>query len=182
LMEAGIWYSLTNMKTVSHQVCLLLGSNIEPEKNIPKAINLLQEKLTILRVSSVWESASVDCCYPDFLNLAVLLSTPLDANQLKKQVLRPLEAQMGRVRTKDKNASRPIDFDVILFDGELQDPDLWQHVHRAMPVSEIFPDYHSTAGQSLSEAAKRLAQSSPILVRHDISLPCLQISKIADKH
>ena len=157
------------MGTLFHQVCLLLGSNVEPENNIPKAMNLLKEKVTILRVSSVWESASVDCCYPDFLNLAVLISTPLEANQLKEQVLRPLESQMGRVRTEDKNASRPIDFDIILFDGELNDPALWQHVHRAMPVSEIFPEYRSADGQQLSEIAKNLAQSTPVSIRHDIS-------------
>jgi len=157
------------MGTFFHQVCLLLGSNIEPENNIPKAMNLLKEKVTILRVSSVWESASVDCCYPDFLNLAVLISTLLEANQLKEQVLRPLEAEMGRVRTEDKNASRPIDFDIIFFDGELDDPALWQQVHRAMPVSEIFPEYRSAEGQQLSETAESLAQSTPISIRHDIS-------------
>jgi 2-amino-4-hydroxy-6-hydroxymethyldihydropteridine diphosphokinase len=168
-MEVGIWCSLTDMKTLYHQVCLLLGSNIEPEENIPKAMNLLQEKLTILRVSSVWESASADCCYPDFLNLAVLVSTTLDVIQLKEQVLRPLEAQMGRVRTEDKNASRPIDFDIMLFDGELQDPSLWQHVHLAMPVSEIFPEFRSKSGELLSDAAKNMAQSTPILIKRDIS-------------
>src|SRR4030065_419488 len=108
------------MSTLTHQACLLLGSNIEPEQNIPRAVSLLQERLTILQVSSVWESASVDCCYPDFLNLALLVTTSLDAKQLKEQVLRPLEAQMGRVRTVDKNTSRPIDFDIIIFDGELK--------------------------------------------------------------
>ena len=157
------------MGTIFHQVCLLLGSNITPENNIPMAMHLLEEKVTILRVSSVWESASADCCYPDFLNLAVLVSTPLEADQLKEQVLRPLEAQMGRVRTEDKNASRPIDFDIILFDGELYDPALWQQVHRAMPVSEIFPEYRSADGQQLSETAKSLAQSTLISIRHGIS-------------
>ena len=174
-MEAGIWSSSADMKTHLHHVCLLLGSNIEPEKNIPKAVTLLQAKVTILQVSSVWESASVDCCYPDFLNLAVLVSTPLGAKQLKEKVLRTLETQMGRIRTADKNASRPIDFDIILFDGELQDTDLWQHVHRAMPVSEIFPEYRSTTGELLYDAAKRLAQSIHISARNDISFPDLHI-------
>jgi 2-amino-4-hydroxy-6-hydroxymethyldihydropteridine diphosphokinase len=158
------------MRTLIHQACLLLGSNIEAENNIKNALTLLKEKLTILRVSSVWESASVDCCYPDFLNLAVLVSTTLEADQLKQQVLRPLEAQMGRVRTEDKNASRPIDLDIILYDEELLDPDLWQHVHRATPVSEIFPEYRSADGVSLSETAQNLAQSTPISIRNDISL------------
>src|SRR4030066_542988 len=143
------------MSPVNPQARLLLGSNIEPELNIPRAVDLLRQRLTILHVSSVWESASVDCCYPDYLNMAVMVSTPLDAAQLKEQVLRPLEAQMGRVRTEDKNASRPIDFDIILFDGELQDPNLWQHVHRAIPVGEIFPDFSSETGESLKDIARR---------------------------
>jgi 2-amino-4-hydroxy-6-hydroxymethyldihydropteridine diphosphokinase len=158
------------MNTATHQACLLLGSNIEPKQNIPLTVHLLRQKLTILQVSSIWESASVDCCYPDFLNMAVLVSTTLDAPQLKEQVLRPLEVQMGRVRTEDKNASRPIDLDIILFDGKLLDPDLWQHVHLATPVAELFPDFRSETGECLKDAANRLAQSTPIQIRTDISI------------
>ena len=169
-MAAGTWYSMTQMEASSHQVCLLLGSNIEPVQNIPRAVLLLKEKVTVLQVSSIWESASVDCCYPDFLNMAVLASTNLDANELKEQILRPLEAKMGRVRTEDKNASRQIDFDIILFDGKLLDPALWQYVHRAAPVSELFPDYLSATGESLMSAARRLAQVTPIRIRTDISI------------
>jgi 2-amino-4-hydroxy-6-hydroxymethyldihydropteridine diphosphokinase len=158
------------MNTPAHQACLLLGSNIEPEQNIPRAVLLLNERLTLLQVSSVWESTSVDCCYPDFLNMALLVSTPLEAEQLKQQVLRPLEAQMGRVRTADKNASRQIDIDIILFDGALLDPTLWQYAHRAVPVSELFPDYASEAGVALKDVARRLAQSTPLQIRKDVSI------------
>jgi len=158
------------MSTVAHQVCLLLGSNIEPEQNIPRAVVLLQEKLTILQVSSVWESASVDCCYPDYLNMALSVTTSLDAQELKEQVLRPLEAQMGRVRTEDKNASRPIDLDIILFDGALLDPTLWQHAHLAVPVAELYPGYQSEEGDTLKDVATRLAQTTPVLIRKDISI------------
>ena len=170
-MVVDTWYRKTMLKPAVHQACLLLGSNIEPEKNIPQALLLLQKQLTILQVSSIWESASVDCCYPDFLNMAVLASTSLDALQLKEQILRPLEAQMGRVRTDDKNASRPIDFDIVLFDGKLLDPALWQHVHRAAPIAELFPDLRSETGESLKNLAGRLAQSTPIQIRTDISIP-----------
>jgi 2-amino-4-hydroxy-6-hydroxymethyldihydropteridine diphosphokinase len=153
-----------------HQACVLLGSNIEPEVNIPRAVDLLQEKVTILKVSSVWESASVNCCYPDFLNMAAAVSTRLVADELKEQILRPLEAQLGRVRTEDKNASRPIDIDIILFDGKVMDPDLWQHVHRAAPVAELFPDTVSKSGERLKDTAQRLAQTTPIQIRGDISI------------
>jgi 2-amino-4-hydroxy-6-hydroxymethyldihydropteridine diphosphokinase len=161
---------MTGMNAATHQVCLLLGSNIEPVLNIPRAVRLLQQKLTILKVSSIWESASVDCCYPDFLNMAVLASTSLDATHLKEKILRPLEAQMGRVRTEDKNAPRPIDIDIVLFDGRLADPTLWQHVHMAVPVAELFPELRSKTSEFLKDVASRLAQSTPTQVRKDISI------------
>jgi 2-amino-4-hydroxy-6-hydroxymethyldihydropteridine diphosphokinase len=153
-----------------HQACLLLGSNIEPERNIPRAVELLGEQTSISQVSSVWESASAECCYPDYLNMAVQVSTPLDPGLLKEQVLRPLEARMGRVRTEDKNASRPIDFDIILFDGTLVDATLLQFAFRAMPVSEIYPDFHSETGEPLKVIAKRLAQVNPVQIRKDVTI------------
>ena len=76
---------------------------------------------------------------------------------------------MGRVRTKDKNASRTIDFDIILFEGQLLDPTLWQQVHQAVPVAELFPDYPSKAGERLKDVANRLAQITPIELRQDVS-------------
>jgi 2-amino-4-hydroxy-6-hydroxymethyldihydropteridine diphosphokinase len=153
-----------------HNTCVLLGSNIEPELNIPLAVALLQEKVNILKVSSVWESASVNCCYPDFLNIAAVLSTDLSADELKWQILRPLEAQMGRVRTEDKNASRTIDIDIILYDDEVMDPDLWLQIHRAAPVAELFPDIVSESGERLKDTARRLAETTPIQVRWDITV------------
>jgi len=98
------------------------------------------------------------------------VTTSLDAQELKEQVLRPLEAQMGRVRTEDKNASRPIDLDIILFDGALLDPTLWQHAHLAVPVAELYPGYQSEEGDTLKDVATRLAQTTPVLIRKDISI------------
>jgi len=158
------------MMPATHQVCLLLGSNIEPEINLPKAVLLLQRQLSVLQDSSIWESASVDCCYPDYLNMAMLVATSLEPEQLKEQVLRPLEARMGRVRSEDKNAPRPIDLDIILFDGAVLDPTLWQHAHLAIPVSELLPEVRAETGESLKAVAHRLAKSTPVELRKDISI------------
>ncbi len=83
---------------------------------------------------------------PDFLNLALLVTTSLEAGELKEKVLRPLEAQLGRLRSADKNAPRPIDLDIIIFDDLLLDPNLLLYAHRAVPVAEILPDYRSSQG------------------------------------
>ncbi len=156
------------MSSPRHQVCLLLGSNIQPEKSLPQAIRLLRQKVNILRSSSVWESAPVGTTGPDFLNLALLVTTSLEAGELKEKVLRPLEAQLGRLRSAEKNAPRTIDLDIILFDDLLVDPNLFLYAHRAVPVAEILPDYRSSQGVTLGEFASELARTTPIRLKSDV--------------
>jgi 2-amino-4-hydroxy-6-hydroxymethyldihydropteridine diphosphokinase len=152
-----------------YPVCLLLGSNIQPERNIALAIDRLRKMAQIIQISSVWETPSVGFAGPNFLNLAVVISTPLEAGELKEQVLRPLEAELGRVRTADKNSPRTMDLDIILFDGQLLDPNLWRFAHLAVPVAEIMPNYRSSQGESLSQVALRLAETARIDLRPDVS-------------
>jgi 2-amino-4-hydroxy-6-hydroxymethyldihydropteridine diphosphokinase len=158
------------MKRPSHQICLLLGSNIRPEYNLPLAMAHLRQELTILRVSSVWESAPVGGEGQNFLNAAVLAVSHRDALLLKQRVLLPLEARLGRKRTPDKNSPRPIDLDIIFFDHQLLDPTLWEYAHRAVPVSEILPADLSELDRPLKEAAARLAAASPLHLREDVLL------------
>ncbi len=154
---------------VQHQTCLLLGSNIEPGSNLTRSFNLLQEHMTILQTSSVWESEAIGSDGPNFLNAAVLAMTTFDAEDLKIAVLRPLEAQLGRVRTKDKNAARTIDVDIIVFDQVLMDDSLWQYAHVAVPVSEILPEFHSETGNSLKDFVLDGGLKAPLKLRDDLS-------------
>jgi 2-amino-4-hydroxy-6-hydroxymethyldihydropteridine diphosphokinase len=156
------------MTAPEHQACLLLGSNIQPEKNLTSGLNLLRNMVTISRRSSVWETPSVGSSGPDFLNLAVLITTPLKADELIAQVLRPLEKQLGRVRSANKNAPRTFDADIILFDNRLLDQNLWRYAHRAIPVSEVLPDYPSSQGDTLKDVASELAKTAHIHLRPDV--------------
>jgi 2-amino-4-hydroxy-6-hydroxymethyldihydropteridine diphosphokinase len=148
-----------------HQVCLLLGSNIQPEKNLALGMDLLRQKVKIVRSSSVWESPPVGSFGPDFLNVAVMVITPLEAVDLKEKVLRPLEGQLGRVRSQDKNAPRTIDLDILLFDGQLVDPSLFLYAHRAVPVAELLPELPSPQGRKLADIASELAKNTPIRLK-----------------
>ena len=153
------------MKAPEHQVCLLLGSNLQPEKNLELGVELLRQKVTVVRSSSVWETPSVGSAGPDFLNLALLVTTSLKVDDLKEKILRPLEAQLGRVRSANKNAPRPIDIDIILFDDRQMDSNLWRYAHRAVPVAEILPDFRSSRGEVLKEVASLLAETTPIRLK-----------------
>lgn len=160
------------MTNTPHQVCILLGSNILPERHIPEAVAHLGQRLTIARVSSIWESKAVGSPGPDYLNAALLVYTQLHPYQLKIEVLRPLEAQMGRIRSANKNAPRPIDLDVVVFDGRPTDPGLWKYAHMAVPVAELLPEItHPSGKASLSETARALGQKTVITHRAELTLP-----------
>jgi 2-amino-4-hydroxy-6-hydroxymethyldihydropteridine diphosphokinase len=140
-----------------HVAYLSLGSNIEPAQNIARAVELLRGYWPGLRLSEVYETRAVGSAGPNFFNLAACLATALDAAALKTQVLRPIENQLGRVRSADKNAPRTIDLDIILFDGEVLDSELWQRYYLAAPLAELLPELKNlVTGETLRETAQHL--------------------------
>jgi 2-amino-4-hydroxy-6-hydroxymethyldihydropteridine diphosphokinase len=153
------------MRAREHGVCLLLGSNIQPGENLARGLDLLRQKVKVARLSSVWETPPVGASGPNFLNLAVLIKTSMEAGELKEKILRPLETRLGRVRSADQNAPRPIDIDIVIFDGQLLDADLFRYAHRAVPVAEILPDFRSNTGELLHEVSCRLVETSPIRLK-----------------
>lgn len=159
------------MSEALRRFCLSLGSNIRPELALPLAVHRLHGLFVVERVSQVWETAPVGGDGPNFLNAAVLLRAPYDPAALKEQVLRPLEAEMGRVRGLDKNAPRSIDLDVILCDGQVIDAQIWQRAHLAIPTLEVWHEpLLGPNDETLRLAAARLAAQTDIRPRPDVRL------------
>lgn len=144
-----------------HYVFVTLGSNLSPELNLRAAVRMLAARTAVLDVSPVYETAPVGTQpQPRYLNAAVRLATPLEAEALKTQVLLPIEDALHRIRTADKFAPRTIDLDIALFDnavltvGErpIPDPDILRYAHIAVPLADLAPDYrHPITGQTLRE-------------------------------
>jgi 2-amino-4-hydroxy-6-hydroxymethyldihydropteridine diphosphokinase len=144
-----------------HTATILLGSNIDPEENIDKAIDRLIKECTLIKTSRLWETEAIGSDGPDFLNSAMAVETPLLENDLKFQVLRKLEKELGRVRTEDKNAPRPIDLDIIIFDNQVVDQDLWKRSFISSPISDLYPDLlHPKNKKTLLQVAKELQKSA----------------------
>lgn len=141
-----------------NRVFVLLGSNINKEVNLPTAVSLLRQQCQVVAVSAIYETVPVGLKeQPNFWNTAVLLTTPLTASQLKTQVLTPIEQQLDRQRTADKNAPRTIDLDIVLFNEQVLDNDLLKFPHVAVPMAELAPDMlHPETAESLSTIAARL--------------------------
>ncbi len=145
-------------KKSDHIIYLSLGSNIHPEENLPKAIELLSKYVQVISISNAWKTPAVGSEGPDFLNAVVLIRTGLNKNRLKLEVLRPIENQMGRVRSLEKNAPRTIDLDILIIDGIVTDNELWHQVHLAVPFAELNSDYtHPVSGFTISDIARQLS-------------------------
>jgi 2-amino-4-hydroxy-6-hydroxymethyldihydropteridine diphosphokinase len=166
---------------ISNAAYLALGSNVQPERNLPAAVRLLSEIGTIERVSQVWESPPADGSnQPHYLNAALLLRTPLDARTLKLKSLAGIEARLGRVRRPgDRYAPRTIDIDIALFNCDvltvehrhIPDPEIAQRPFLAWPLSEIAPDYqHPVLNRSLAQIAADLGGASALTPRSDVCL------------
>ena len=92
-----------------------VGSNIDAEKNIPKALKLLSNKCLIVKMSSLYLNEPFGYKKQDwFLNMVVSLETSLNPFELL-EYLQSIEKKLERKRTI-KNGLRTIDLDILLFD------------------------------------------------------------------
>jgi 2-amino-4-hydroxy-6-hydroxymethyldihydropteridine diphosphokinase len=110
---------------MKHRVYLGLGTNLGDRTNqLREALNHIRKYGGIHKISPCYETKPVGYAdQPDFLNLACLMETELSPQELLKR-LKDIEEQMGR-QPSFRNAPRPIDIDILLFDDLILDsPDL----------------------------------------------------------
>lgn len=141
----------------SHLAYLSLGSNIQPEVNLVKAVKLLKRNGPIEKISNVWESKSVGAEGPNYLNACMSYVTSLTQTALKEQVLLPIERALGRKRTENKFAPRTMDIDIVIFDDNPCDDRYWEQAFVVIPLAEIYPDYKNPlTRETLLETATHL--------------------------
>lgn len=147
-----------------------LGSNIDPKRNILKAVERLQNLFQFTGISDAWESFPVGSNGPKFVNAAISFKTDLNLDKLKRDVLIPVEAQLGRVRTSDKYAPRTIDLDVLIWNEETIDPELVKLPHLAIPVAELYPGFRPFRGtETIQEIAGVLNSNKALVFCPEIS-------------
>ena len=140
-----------------HKAYLNLGSNIQPEINLVQAIQLLGEYGEVQKISNTWESKSVGAPGPNYLNVCLLFVSPHTKVQLKEQIIHPIEAQLGRIRTEDKYIPRTIDIDIILFDDQPQNHKVWETAFVVVPLAEINPEFRNPiTDEGIIDTARRL--------------------------
>lgn len=152
-----------------HCIYISLGSNIEPEANIPSALSALADTFKVSSVSPVYRSPAVGMEGDDFLNAAVGAETtdPIDD---VVQKLRHIEDQHGRNRTESRFTSRSLDLDLLLFDdavineADIQLPrsDITEFAFVLKPLVDIAAQLiHPVSGESMATLYETMCQQFP---------------------
>lgn len=154
-----------------NEILIAAGSNIAKEANVPAAVAHLdaQPGITVLGVSTVLETPAIGANgqpapQPSYHNVGLRAATMLDLPAVRR-LLRDIEAELGRVRSKDKFAPRTIDLDLAYYgkrqaaettgDGEQPlDGDVLRYAHVAIPLAEVAPRWvHPETGTTLAAIA-----------------------------
>jgi 2-amino-4-hydroxy-6-hydroxymethyldihydropteridine diphosphokinase len=123
-----------------------VGSNINPAENVRKAIHMLALQARIVGVSTIYlTEAEGRPEQPPYYNCVVEIETEAPPVELKHQVLRCIEEDLGRERSEDEYAPRPIDLDLIVYDDlvmetddlTLPDPQILHRPFLAIPLHEL---------------------------------------------
>ena len=106
---------------------LSLGSNLGDRLgNLKSAVAKLREKVAVISLSSVWETAPIDCPAGSsaFLNMVVSCEHELSARELLS-FTQSIEKELGRPDEHEKNSPRTCDIDILTFEDEsVNEPDL----------------------------------------------------------
>lgn len=129
-------------------VFISVGSNINPEENIAKALEKLKEYVDVVAVSTFYQTKAINRPnQADFINGIFHIRTDISPRKLKFDILRKIEYDLGRIRSEDKYSDRTIDLDIAIYgdmvinEGDLVIPDKDIRVRPfiAIPLLELSP-------------------------------------------
>jgi 2-amino-4-hydroxy-6-hydroxymethyldihydropteridine diphosphokinase len=116
-----------------------IGSNIEPKQNFERVRPLLEGAVSVERYATLRRTQPLgDPDQPAFLNSGALVRTDFDKATLKR-ALRAIEKMLGRVRTRNPNAPRTMDLDILVWEGTVVDPDVAQRPFLQEIIRELWP-------------------------------------------
>jgi len=132
------------------------------EKNLIWALALLSREVSLEKTSSVYETEPIGCKEQLlFLNLVCRVATVLNPRELL-YLAKVIENRMGRIPSRQINAPRPIDIDILFYgrqvikssDLVIPHPRLVERAFVLIPLSEIAPELiHPELGNSIIELA-----------------------------
>jgi len=152
-------------------ILIALGANLSssagtPADTLVSALRALDTRnITVERQSGFYRSAAwPNPTDPPFVNAVAAIKTGLSPERLLAR-LHDVEAEFGRSRS-ERNAPRPLDLDLIDYDGliqqgppELPHPRMLERAFVLLPLRDVAPDWrHPVSGLTVGELISRLSK------------------------
>ena len=150
------------------EVYVGVGSNVDREVNIRRAIEDLREAFGHLRISTVYDTEAVGFEGDPFLNLVVSFQTELGAEAVVR-TLHAIEYRHGRRRESPRFKARTIDLDLLLYgdlvrrDGEVDVPreDVTRYAFVLRPLAELAGEArHPVSGRRFGDLWREFDKST----------------------
>ncbi len=123
-----------------NQVIIGVGSNIEPDKNICLARDIIKANFYWLSETLPIKTKAIgDANAADYLNCCYFIETKLKRSELKKELV-DIEDQLGRIRNTDITQSRTIDLDIVIWNKKVVDEDFYSRDFLRKAVLELLPE------------------------------------------
>lgn len=138
-----------------------VGSNIDPERNVPAAVNALARRLPVTAVSTFYRTPPVGAPGASHFYNGVVVVEAVEPLDRIAAILTGIERDLGRDRVAgDPNAPREIDLDLLLAAGIPVEqtppvhPDVRTRAFVAQPLLEVAPDLVLPGGDRLADLAR----------------------------
>jgi 2-amino-4-hydroxy-6-hydroxymethyldihydropteridine diphosphokinase len=123
-----------------NQAAISAGSNINPNVNVKKAKAILEKDLRVVAASELIVTKPIGFTdQADFVNAVFVVETELDQPSLAAY-LKTVEDRLGRVRTENKFGPRTIDLDVVVFNNEIVDHDVYERDYLKNLLVSVLPE------------------------------------------
>jgi 2-amino-4-hydroxy-6-hydroxymethyldihydropteridine diphosphokinase len=153
-------------------VLIGIGSNLQPRRQVPRAVRLLRDVFQALTLSTFYSTRPLgNREQAPHVNGVVAASTYLDLATVRA-ALRGIEYQCGRVRDpRGRFAARTMDLDLLAFgnvampDENLPAAELLERDFCLIPAAEVLPDWvHPALGKPLHVLAAERFPSLPNII------------------
>ncbi len=157
------------------EVFVGIGSNVEPEKHVRQAVQLMGERFGRLKLSPVYRNKAVGFEGDDFLNSVAAFDTALDVQELNA-ALDVIERDCGRQRGAARFSPRTLDLDLLLYgdraDEALKLPrkEILEYAFVLKPLMDMAGGHrHPTTHMTYADHWERYAGSKAGLTPVDLS-------------
>ena len=153
------------------RVYVSLGSNIDRENRIRRAVDALRKAFGDIELSTVYDSVAVGFDGSNFLNLVAGFDCDLEVGAVAA-VFRDIEDHLGRDRSLPRFANRAIDLDILLYDDlvlnvpgiRIPRPDILVNAFVLKPLQDLAPELrHPQTGESYAELWQAMTLDAPHL-------------------